>query len=150
MSRTLELRASFEVRTRTGSSFAPHFCAPTGVSGFPLKWSIRSLIPGDWHLVSAVFAAELRVPVGATVGLQNRMCKCRVWRINAHRTTNTKRNLPPKLIEERSGRVAQRKSITARLAAGAAVALGLVNVLAHQNIQIHEHEICKAQIHSPG
>ena len=38
----LELRASFEVRTRTGSSFAPRFCAPTGVSG---KWSIRSLIP---------------------------------------------------------------------------------------------------------
>ena len=68
-----------------------------------------------------------------------------------NRTTNKKTNLPPKPIEERSGRVAQRKSIiTVRLAAGAAVALGLVNVLAHQNIQIHEHEICKAQIHSPG
>ena len=37
-----ELRASFEVRTRTGSSFALHFCAPTGVSG---KWSILSKNP---------------------------------------------------------------------------------------------------------
>ena len=85
-----------------------------------------------------MFAAELRVPVGATVGLQNRMYKCRGWRISAqrttNRTTNKKTNLPPKLIEERSGRVAQRKSIiTVRLAAGAAVALGLVNVLAQQS-----------------
>ena len=29
-------------RFRSGSSFAPHFCAPTGVSG---KWGIRNLIP---------------------------------------------------------------------------------------------------------
>ena len=36
-------------RFRSGSSFAPHFCAPTGVSGFPLKWRMRSLIP-DPHM----------------------------------------------------------------------------------------------------
>ena len=50
----------------------------------------------------------------------------------------------------RKTKTKQKFTTTVRLAAGAAVALGLVNVLAHQNIQIHEHEICKAQIHSPG
>ena len=49
---------SQKFRFRSGSSFAPHFCAPTGVSGFPLKWGILKWIPdssviyrlADWRL----------------------------------------------------------------------------------------------------
>ena len=63
---TYELRASFEVRTRTGSSFAPHFCAPTGVSGFPLKWSMRSLIPDKSYMQLRAHSAPKRPRMSLT------------------------------------------------------------------------------------
>ena len=45
-------------RFRSGSSFAPHFCAPTGVSG---KWGIRKWIPDQAKSLRLALAPRLEL-----------------------------------------------------------------------------------------